>query len=939
MNKAARYNLLSSKLARRTLLLFILSSLIPIIVFSFLGSRQIEQLYTKKQQQELRQTAKNFGLILFERLSFLELHTAHLRSMLLQGDSKEISAAALDKFTSDEIAAVRLINSDDTARHFQLNSTVAENFYQHLSNVRTPALIVSNGKEPTLYFVYRPLQVDGKMLVSFQLSSEYMWRHLDNYDPRIKYSVRGSDGGLLFETRDDLDLHLTSTHKLVEGEGAAVWSLYLDARYAAGDWKISAFSTGADSVTDAQQFKTSIRYTTILAILLAALISTYVIRRTTAPIFALRKGIEQINQNRFGHLVDISSGDEFEALGNTFNGMSLRLHNYIFAMRSLAAIDRLILEKLKIEDVVRVVLVEGVELLHAKRLCFFVSSDDLSNPNDFYSFSEGCEISGGVITINNYDLYQLHHPQSIRKISDTAINRETFPFSSEADYIYTNVLWQNEKPKAILIAVFNSLPEDYVAGIASSFSDHVNVALANCNWEEKLFQQAHYDLLTGLPNRYRFRDKLKDTLEQAQGAKQQVALLLIDIDNFKKINDSFGQKTGDETLQRMANLLASAAGLERPLARIGANAFALIYIFPLNSRTTIVEETGALAERIRLAARTPLTLNNHKFSNTVTIGIALYPNDTESSETLLQCADEAMLEAKKYGKNHIYYYSEVYNTSALERARFTADINRALSNNEFELYYQPKVNLRTQKMDGCEALIRWNHPEKGLLTPYFFLPQAEEYGLIGELGIWVLREAARQKVEWQSHGVNPGRIAVNVSVLQLIDKDFARDVQRILAETLCKGEQLEFEITETAYVEDMDNFRVVISDLEKTGIVFSVDDYGTGYSSLSMILKLPVAKLKIDKSFVDGIPGNDISNYIVEYVIGMAKKIGITVIAEGVESTEQLGLLKQYKCDIIQGYIFSLPVPATKLVEMLEDNAFAAQFSSLQALLSEKLSD
>lgn len=427
----------------------------------------------------------------------------------------------------------------------------------------------------------------------------------------------------------------------------------------------------------------------------------------------------------------------------------------------------------------------------------------------------------------------------------------------------------------------------------------------------KLKTLAHYDSLTGLPNRDLFNDQLARAIERAKQHDKELALLFVDLDRFKQINDSLGHPLGDKVLQIVANRLHGCIRKEDSLARLGGDEFVLL-MDDLNKG----ENASYIAQKIIDCLAEPIYIDEHTFYVTASVGISLYPHDDMDINKLLMYADTAMYKAKKEGKNNFQFYSSELTNSAIDNVVMQANLHSALENGEFIVYYQPQINAETLQHTGMEALVRWEHPTMGLITPSKFLPVAEETGFIIDLDQWVIKRAIQQIVQWYKKGFNPGILALNLTMKQLHQKDFISSFKELLAETGCKTEYLEFEVAEGQIMNHPEDAISVLNALRDMGIGLSIDDFGTGYSSLSYLKRLPINKLKIDKTFIDGLPDEEEDVGIAKAIIALAKSLKLGVIAEGVETKEQRDFLVEHGCENIQGYFYSKPLLAHEMEKM-----------------------
>jgi diguanylate cyclase (GGDEF)-like protein len=432
--------------------------------------------------------------------------------------------------------------------------------------------------------------------------------------------------------------------------------------------------------------------------------------------------------------------------------------------------------------------------------------------------------------------------------------------------------------------------------------------------ESEIHHLINYDTLTGLPNRSLLHDRLRQAIAQAAQDRHLVWVLCLDLDRFKGVNDTLGHRSGDKLLQEVARRLTACVRESDTLARLGGDEFVVV----LNG---VVSEKGAsiVAKKILTLIAEPIPIDDHELYTTASIGIAAYPMDGEDGHTLLKHADLAMYKAKELDRNNFHFFSHDMNIKVMERMMLENSMRKALERDEFFLVYQPQVDARSGLITGVEALLRWNHPDMGLLTPDRFIYLAEETGFIVPLGEWVLMTACRQNRTWQKLGFPPLRVAVNLSGKQFGQHRLDEMISAILLETGLEPEWLELEITESAIMRNADQNIAILRSLKEKGISLAIDDFGTGYSSLSYLKHFPITRLKIDKTFVQDITTNPDDAAIAEIIIAMAQTLKLNVIAEGVETRAQLEFLSAHTCFEMQGYLFSRPLTTDKFVYLLKD--------------------
>jgi diguanylate cyclase (GGDEF)-like protein/PAS domain S-box-containing protein len=432
----------------------------------------------------------------------------------------------------------------------------------------------------------------------------------------------------------------------------------------------------------------------------------------------------------------------------------------------------------------------------------------------------------------------------------------------------------------------------------------------------KMSYLAQHDSLTNLPNRVLFSDRLAEAIAMAHRYQRKLAVLYLDVDRFKNINDSLGFDIGDRVLQSMATQLHECVRSVDTVSRAGSDEFVVLLSGVRHAR-----DAAVIAEKMLLTLSTPHRIEHHDLHFTVSIGIAIYPDDGMEAEVLQNNADFAMYHAKESGRNNYQLFKPDMNVRALERQSLANDLRHALERQELVLHYQPKVNLQSNAIMGVEALVRWHHPQRGLVPPAQFIPVAEDCGFIVPIGRWVLREACRQAQAWRDARLQPIRVAINISAVELRDKGFMAGVRSILMETGFEPTCVEFELTETFLLQDSKSTTAVLHALKDLGIWLALDDFGTGYSSLSHLKRFPIDALKIDQSFVRDIVTDADDASIVSAVISMGKSLQMRVVAEGVETHEQLAFLQQLRCPEGQGYYFSHPVAPGEFTQLLARSA------------------
>jgi diguanylate cyclase (GGDEF)-like protein len=443
----------------------------------------------------------------------------------------------------------------------------------------------------------------------------------------------------------------------------------------------------------------------------------------------------------------------------------------------------------------------------------------------------------------------------------------------------------------------------------------IRYAIERKQSERKLARLAHYDPLTNVPNRILFRDRLGRAVERAKRGQQTVALFFVDLDGFKQINDTMGHDAGDALIRAVAERLAACVRKSDSVARIGGDEFTLI----LEDISTTGDIVNVARKVIEVISK-PVPFGSQQLFVGASIGIAVYPEGGEDIDTLLKHADMAMYQAKGLRGSAYRFYTEKMNVEATNQMYLEADLRRALRRGEFELYYQPRIALGDERIAGVEGLLRWNHPVRGLVKPSEFIPLAEEVGLIVPIGYWAIHQACQDILAMDAQGMEPIHLAVNLSFRQFLDEKFVQTVSNIIADAGIDPWRLEFELTETAIMSNVEDTERCMQVIRALGPTFSLDDFGTGYSSFAHIQRLPIGALKIDRSFVSQVNLRPDDATIVRAIINLAHGLGLKVIAEGAETREQVQFLREHGCDQVQGYYYSTPVRFEEFTNLMRDD-------------------
>jgi len=544
-------------------------------------------------------------------------------------------------------------------------------------------------------------------------------------------------------------------------------------------------------------------------------------------------------------------------------------------------------------------------LLPDGHFCFPYASENIY---DIY------EVKAEDLVIDAEQAFARHHPDDAKRISDLIYNSAQTMKEWVCEYRV------NLPSKGMRWLEGHSTPEKLDdggvlwSGYIMDITERKTAEKILLEQKNVLHYQANYDSLTGIPNRTLFLDRLENAIKKSKRQLYKLAILFIDLDHFKKINDSLGHGAGDKVLIEVTNRLTSLVRAEDTVARLGGDEFTIIL-----ENITHTDFIVTLCNKIIEKLTQPIIFDGGDLYVSCSIGISLCPDDNMEANNLLKYADSAMYKAKNRGGNTFQFYDKELTKLACERVSLEAGLRSAIKDGELEVYYQPQVDGRTDKLIGIEALVRWNHPTRGLILPDSFIPLAESTSLIINLDRFVMEQAMTQVAQWYEKGLNPGVLALNLAVKQIHKDDFIEMCKQLILKTKCKPEWLEFEVTEGQIMTNPDKAVLILQDIRDLGISLAIDDFGTGYSSLFYLKKLPINKLKIDREFIKNLPEDKEYAAITKGIINLSKILNLQVIAEGVETEEQKDFMVKYRCNDIQGYFYSKPLIAGELEIILQN--------------------
>ena len=679
----------------------------------------------------------------------------------------------------------------------------------------------------------------------------------------------------------------------------------------------------------------------ITTIVLGLLFGAAIARSITSVVASFQNGLlnffQYLNQEqKTARPIVVQGRDEIAVMAGVVNENIIKIQE---VMDRKADYQQALLEWSKVDyQDHAVTLSKATELsakaLHVERVSIWLFSDDKTvlTCADLFERSLCRHTNGAVLTAEEFpDYFEIIKRGEILAVSHAREDVRTRAFNKkyfEPLNIYSTLdlpIIQGDKLIGIIchesvgkIKSWELDEREFASSVVNAISLSLEIKKRHLVQEELKAQKeifhyhAHHDALTGLPNRFLFDDRLCQAIKQAQRSGTKIAVLFLDLDHFKRINDSMGHKVGDELLVEVARRLRSKIRQTDTLARLGGDEFAIVLDHVINL-DVVVSVTRDLLQ----VMDAPIELSNQSFFVTLSVGVVICPDDGDAPEELLKHADTAMYQAKEDGRNTYQFYAHTMTEKAFERIAMETSFRNALNREEFVIHYQPQVDANTGRFVGMEALIRWMHPDMGLVPPSMFLGFANETGLIIPMDQWVMKTAMLQVAHWYQSGLQPGVLALNVSMRQLQKENFVETIQLLLQETRCQPQWLELEVTEEYIMEDTSMVIQMLNEVKDLGISLAIDDFGTGYSSLSQLKRLPINKLKIDRSFVRDLPHDDEDVVISKTVIALCRNMGLSVVAEGVETEEQKDFLLQNGCHYIQGYYYAKPMLAADLEEQL----------------------
>lgn len=924
---------------RRIFGLFLIAGILPVIVTAGLAWFEVHRAHNVEVAKTLHANAKAYGVDILSQLQRSSDKAEEVVRVVEQYGAEAVHDHA---YLTSEFDAIWYLYPDGSGKLIQGNEPSQLDFMfvdlSHLDHDASQFMVLEAGSEPELILLRRSGDPPtDKRIIAFRLNPELFWMPRENTAYSTELCAFTTSGRPLYCTSPmSTDVYQRVVSRAsgriakpltwTSGEEqylSVSWQLFLDGKFRAEAIDLVASQPKSYALQSAADFRRVFLPALVLVIVLVGLLSLNFIGRSLVPLHRLMHATKQFAAGQLSMRVRLRTNDEFEWLGDAFNNMAAQLGSQIDAMEAMSEIDRMILSGARFGDVSEKVVGFLTEMVGCDAAAVIGQASETSPWARIISSHEGTFLREQITLPKELG----HDWCQPRQVDLHEIADENAPYKSRflsygQRYVVLIPVVLHEQLMGILL--LGSVSKfDMTQGQLQRCIDLAGrfaVALASVEREEALFQQANFDELTGLPNRQLFKDKLESLIEAARDGEYSGAMLFLDLDRFKEINDVHGHSVGDVVLIQAAQRIVSEVREEDIVARLGGDEF--VVLLP---RVAGNDRPQILAERLlqRLTEAFSVRGTNHFVS--ASIGIVLFPDDGDSVETLLKNADAAMYRAKDAGRARHEFFSEQHNEESRRKIDIERDLRTAFQNRELEVYYQPQFETDSGTISGTEALLRWQHAEHGFVSPDEFVPLAEDSSLIVEIGRWVIEQTCRDLREILDEGLHPGPTSINVSARQLRDESFTNDILRALQRHLIHPGFLQIEITETTIAQNRDTAIGILNILRSKGVRVALDDFGTGYSSLSYLQLLPFDVIKIDKSFVDNLGDGTASDNICRTIIGIAEDLGKDSIAEGVEVQQQADFLRSNGCDFVQGFFYARPMPHNEFVEFIRKQDFHTQ--------------
>jgi diguanylate cyclase (GGDEF)-like protein len=919
---------LRSKVARRVFLLFVLSAFVPAAILTALSYGHLRSLDEDYVRRQLAHEGGSYARGLYERLQgaqfLLGVQAAGLRQGLGLAEGDESAGRRVFK-------SVKVVPDPGGAASGETSATVTPvllvpKLREHLALGEGVLLAATEAGVRAVRLVQAidPKQPARGLLLA-ELEPQNLWGEEDDFPDSTQTCVLSAALGELFCSRPGPDWASTEgiAQAAAAGQTPAGWqadsrNLFLRARFAADDWVIVTLRPRAAGASAGARMAYTFTGVIVLALLLVAFLSVVQIRRTLVPLERLIEGTRRIAREQFHRPVQLQGDDEFGQLAASLNSMAARLGQQIGTLRALSEIDQEILSRVDMNDIIARVQAR-LQALWPDSVSGLVVFDQQAA--DFgivhlYAGKEGVtakiptRLEPWLLERLARDYDGMWFDVGGAELPDFL----TMMVNSGARRILVLPIFWREKVNGLLAIGLMETREFSAEQVrrARELGNRIGVALAAHARDEELKYRAYHDSLTGLPNRALLLERLGQEMAHARRSARQLAVLFLDLDRFKNVNDSAGHDAGDRLLAQVAERLTSCTREGDTVARLGGDEFVVLLPGLGNP-----QQAMRLASEMMSLLKEPFMIDGGESYIGVSIGVSIFPDDGSLAPELLKKADMAMYRAKATGRGRIVFFEEGMNIAQRERVTLERDLRQALARHQFTLHFQPHFGLADGKLRGAEALLRWEHPDLGWVVPAKFVPLAEEIGLMDEIGRWMLGEVCAGLARWQATGYRIETITVPVTPHQLRSGKLVQQVQEALAAAGVAPRALALEVEEGALAEKPDDIADQLQAIKRLGVTIVLDNFGTGYSSLTHLPRMPLDVLKVAPAFVRGLGSDSAATSIVYSIVTLAHALGKTVRADGVQTQQQADLLASWGCEQAQGSLYSRALTAQELEEIM----------------------
>ncbi|MBK9244125.1 MAG: EAL domain-containing protein [Burkholderiales bacterium] len=919
---------LASGVGRRLLATLVLTALIPVALMAGLSFLQVSDAMRRQQDSDLLQSARAYAATVVDRLRWID-------SLVAVAASSTSPAASLSARLGRELDGYvvydrkgRLLGHGGRQPPQEALAKAPDSGDRR---DRRPALLSwlsADGPAQALAYAFDGAESVGSIAVT--LSPEFAWQAAALDGQQTVFCAATASGERLACAQPVPQEALLQLASAEPADGQRLTRFALDgvemraggaviepgAQFRGPTIVVAAARQDGPLLEPTGMFRKTFLPIAVLSVLLVLMLSLVEVRRILMPLHAVLDGMRRVAARDFGSPVPVTDRDEFGQMAESFNAMTAQLGLHFRTLSAFAEIDRTILTTVDIRQVAEIALDCIHEISRIKVVSLGLLEADTPDCTKVYlRASDGTTLRDELpraLDLSGVDASLRKWSRSIRLPS----SYRTMLHEHGAKFLYLLPIARAGKVWGVVVLGHDektALSGEQALALAGVI-DRLAVALSSVARDKQLHDQAHFDSLTGLPNRHYLMDMLAQQVAHARSDNSFLAVLYIDLDRFKRTNDTLGHAAGDVLLRHAAARIRRAVRDIDIVARLGGDEFTVVL-----TRLKEARDAGSVARTLIAALNEPFELDGHVIYAGASIGISIFPKDGLNGAELLKKADTALYLAKDRGRGRHAFFEERMNADASARVTIDRELREALKRSEFLLHYQPQIDLATGEVCAVEALLRWQHPHRGLLVPEAFIDHAEDSGLIEAIGTWVLREACQQHRRWVEAGVVIPRVSVNVSALQLRNSSFAATVEAALNSSTTPSNYLELEVTESLLFDAGPDAVATLERLRERGVEIAVDDFGTGYSSFAYVKQLPANILKLDRTFIVDVVDNPQAAIIATAIIEMANALGKIVVAEGVETLQQAQFLRRYNCARAQGFVFSAALPPELIPDFVRE--------------------